>query len=82
MPDGFVERVRLLNTFVRWPRNVLTPLPTQPGKTPGMIDVRRWGWFGEIVGEKPCARCDATGTLRCPRCQGKKVLLYRSAAWR
>jgi hypothetical protein len=47
-----------------------------------MIDVRRWGWFGEIVGEKPCTRCEATGVLRCPRCKGKKKLLFRSADWR
>jgi|LakMenEpi03Aug12_release.lakeMendotaPanAssembly.Ray.scaffolds.fasta_scaffold3180770_1 hypothetical protein len=56
--------------------------PAQPDKTPGMIDVRRWGWFGEIVGEKPCTRCEATGVLRCPRCKGKKKLLFRSADWR
>ncbi len=55
---------------------------TQEDKTPGMQDVRRFGWFGEVVGEKPCSRCSATGTLRCPRCRGAKKLTYRSAAWR
>ena len=54
----------------------------QPDKTPGMQDVRRFGWFGEVIGEKPCARCSAKGTLRCPRCKGAKKLNYRSAAWR
>jgi DnaJ-class molecular chaperone len=47
-----------------------------------MRDVRRWGWFGDVVAEEPCARCDASGALRCPRCKGQRKLIYRSAAWR
>ena len=53
------------------------------GKRAGFVDVRQFIWFGDIVSEKRCDNCTAKpGSLTCPRCKGKRKLLFRSAAWR
>ena len=52
-------------------------------KKKGEVDVLKFGWFGDVVSVKRCTTCtERPGELTCPRCRGKKFLLFRSAAWR
>jgi hypothetical protein len=87
VPDGFTERVRPRGRAPqshqrRGNRAQRAARAAQEGKRKGFKDILRWGWFGEVVEERPCTRCNATGGLVCPRCKGKRKLLFRSAAWR
>jgi hypothetical protein len=52
-------------------------------KKKGEVDVLKFGFFGDVVAVKRCTTCtERPGELVCPRCRGKKFLLFRSAAWR
>lgn len=56
--------------------------PERKGKREGYRDVLQFGFFGDVVDEVPCEKCDATGSRTCPRCGGNKVLVYRNADWK